>query len=244
MSARPDAGVHVTLARPDVHGATRHLLEVRAEEHVGQEQDLFVFGDRADHALGVAGGAAVVAERFHLGGRVDVRDDDRAGVLSLPGSELSGVDRRGKRAACRKVGDEHSLARAQDHRRLGHEVDTAEHDHVGSSRGRLARKAERVADVVGHVLDLGHLVVVGEDDRVALARQLADLLAHALRCHEGRCAERTQRHQPRGSALLPPCLRDLQAQIQRRRGVRQRPYRDSIHPGLGRRHRTFQRHAT
>ncbi len=39
-------------------------------------------------------------------------------------------------------------------------------------RGRgLAGQAERVADVVGHVLHLGHLVVVGEDDRVALARQ-------------------------------------------------------------------------
>ena len=42
-------------------------------------------------------------------------------------------------------------------------------------RGRLAREAERVADVVGDVLDLGHLVVVREDDRVALARERAHL---------------------------------------------------------------------
>ena len=35
-------------------------------------------------------------------------------------------------------------------------------------RRRLLGEPERVADVVGDVLDLGHLVVVGEDHRVAL----------------------------------------------------------------------------
>src|SRR4029077_20309124 len=39
---------------------------------------------------------------------------------------------------------------------------------------------ERVADVVRHVLDLGHLVVVREDYRVAGAGQLADLAAHSF----------------------------------------------------------------
>ena len=45
----------------------------------------------------------------------------------------------------------------------------------GLRRGRLAREAERVADVVGDVLDLGQLVVVGEDDRVALVGERAHL---------------------------------------------------------------------
>ena len=49
-----------------------------------------------------------------------------------------------------------------------------------SGGGRLAREAERVADEVGDVLDLGHLVVVGEDHRVALGGQGADLLARSL----------------------------------------------------------------
>src|SRR4029077_7288743 len=35
------------------------------------------------------------------------------------------------------------------------------------------------ADVVGHVLHLWHLVVVRQDHRVPLARELADLCAHA-----------------------------------------------------------------
>ena len=40
-------------------------------------------------------------------------------------------------------------------------------------------RPERVADVVGDVLHLGQLVVVGEDDRVALAGELAHLLVRA-----------------------------------------------------------------
>ena len=51
---------------------------------------------------------------------------------------------------------------------------------VGVGARRLAREAERVADEVGDVLDLGHLVVVGEDDRVALGGERADLLVHGV----------------------------------------------------------------
>ena len=40
---------------------------------------------------------------------------------------------------------------------------------------RLLGEAERVADEVGHVLDLGQLVVVGEDHRPALLRERAHL---------------------------------------------------------------------
>ena len=40
---------------------------------------------------------------------------------------------------------------------------------------RLLGEAERVADVVGDVLDLGHLVVVREDHGVALRGERADL---------------------------------------------------------------------
>ena len=40
-----------------------------------------------------------------------------------------------------------------------------------------AREAEAVAEMIGDVLDLGQLVVVGEDHRVALRGELADLLA-------------------------------------------------------------------
>ena len=134
---RPDARVNVALSRPDVHGAASHLLEVGAEKHVGQEQDLFVLRDRPDHPLRVAGGAAVIAEGFDLGGGVDVGHDDRTGMLGLPCRELSRIDRGGERAAGLQVWDQHPFGRAQDHRGLRHEVHSAEHDHVGVGRGRL-----------------------------------------------------------------------------------------------------------
>ena len=56
----------------------------------------------------------------------------------------------------------------------------AEHDHVGVGGGRLLRQAQRVADVVGHVLHLGDLVVVGQDHGVSLACQRAHLVLHGL----------------------------------------------------------------
>ena len=45
--------------------------------------------------------------------------------------------------------------------------------------GRLAREPERVAHEVGDVLDLGHLVVVGEDHRVALGGERTHLGSRA-----------------------------------------------------------------
>src|SRR3712207_7406867 len=56
------------------------------------EEDLGVIAvlapDVLDHLHRVGGGAAVVRLRLHLGGRVDVHDDDRARVLGLPGPQL------------------------------------------------------------------------------------------------------------------------------------------------------------
>ena len=137
-----------------------------------------ILGNRLDDRLRVSGRAAVVALGLHLGGRVHVGDDDRARVLRLPRAQLVGGDRRGERAAGVEVGDEHGLLGAEDRRGLGHEVDAAEDDRLRVGAGGLVREPERVADEVGDVLHLGHLVVVGEDDRVALARERADLLVH------------------------------------------------------------------
>ena len=67
---------------------------------------------------------------------------------------------------------------------LGHEVDAAEHDRggVGTSAAH-AGQPERVADEVGDVLDLGNLVVVGEDHRVAFLRQRQHLLLPVVGQH-------------------------------------------------------------
>ena len=55
----------------------------------------------------------------------------------------------------------------------------------GVGRGRLAREPERVAGVVGDVLDLGQLVVVGEDHRVALGGERAHLAPRARSISSG-----------------------------------------------------------
>jgi hypothetical protein len=103
-----DPGVHVALAVPDVHAAPGDALDVGPQPHVRAEQDLHVLAvllpDVLDHAHGVRRGAAVVGLRLHLGGRVHVHHDDRAGVLGLPRAQLVGSDRVGQRAAGVEVG--------------------------------------------------------------------------------------------------------------------------------------------
>ena len=99
-------------------------------------------------------GAAVVGLRLDLGGGVDVHDHDRARMRRLPVTQLRSGDRVRQRATCVEVRDQHRLVGAQDRGRLGHEVHAAEHDHLGVGLGRLLRESERVADVVGYVLDL------------------------------------------------------------------------------------------
>ena len=73
------------------------------------------------------------------------------------------------------VGQHDDLVGRQDLGGLGHEADAAKGDHVGVGRLRLAAEIEAVADEVGNVLDLGRLVIMGEDDRVALLAQPVDL---------------------------------------------------------------------
>ena len=94
-----------------------------------------------DHLDGVGRGAAVVGLGLDLGGRVDVHDDDRAGMRGLPVAQLLGGDRVGQRAAGVEVGDQHALVRAQDRGGLGHEVHAAEHDRLGVGARRPAARA-------------------------------------------------------------------------------------------------------
>ena len=137
-----DAGVHVALAHPDAHvGAAGDPLDVRAEELVGQEQHLAVGGDRLDDLDGVGRRAADVGLGLHLGGRVDVGDDDGARVLGLPGAQLVGGDGVGQRAAGVRVRHQHRLLGRQDLRRLGHEVHAREDDRRGARWPRRCGRA-------------------------------------------------------------------------------------------------------
>ena len=65
-------------------------------------------------------------------------------------------------------------------------MDAAEDDDVGVGLGRFAREAERVADEIGDVLHFGSLVVVGEDDGVAVAGEALDLGRKGIVVHAGK----------------------------------------------------------
>ena len=67
------------------------------------------------------------------------------------------------------------LVWVQNLRRLSHEMHTAENDHVGARFRGFSRQAERIAHEIRDVLNLGALVVVGQDDGVALPGQFTHL---------------------------------------------------------------------
>ena len=75
-----------------------------------------------------------------------------------------------------------------------------EHDQLGVGGGCLAGQPERVADEIGDVLDLGQLVVVGQDDRTPLGSECAHLvLERGNVFKEERCVCRSEHRQVHGN---------------------------------------------
>ena len=69
----------------------------------------------------------------------------------------------------------HDPAGIQRFGRFRHEPHAAERDYVAFALARLASQFEAVADHVGEFLNLGHLVVVRQQNRPALLLKLQDL---------------------------------------------------------------------
>ena len=55
-------------------------------------------------------------------------------------------------------------------------MDSAKKDDLGLCPGGLIAQAQRVPDEIGDVLELGHLIVVREDNSVPLLLELRNLL--------------------------------------------------------------------
>jgi hypothetical protein len=106
-------------------------------------------------------------------------------------------------------------------------VHAAERDDVLVGRGALAGEAEGVADVVRDVLDLGQLVVVGEDDRAALGGERAHLGLQGgdVRGGDGEVDARDRGHRQQGGHGQR--LQE-EGEIQDGRRMRERPYGDAV----------------
>ena len=172
-------------ARPEQHVAAGLAGEIAAEMLVGAEDDLLVHRDLPEDDLGRRAGDDDVGERFHLRRAVDVGQGDMVGMGLAERLELVGRAAVLEAAAGVHVGQDDDLLGRQDLGGLGHEADAAEGDDVGVGRLRLARQIEAVADEVGDVLDLGLLVIMGEDDGVALLAQPVDLGAQVEALQDG-----------------------------------------------------------
>ena len=97
------------------------------------------------------------------------------GVLRPESGELFGGATVLQAASGIHVGQDDDLLRAQDLGGLGHEAHPAKRDDVRIGRLRLATEIQAVADEVRNILDIGRLVIMREDDRVAFLAQPVDL---------------------------------------------------------------------
>lgn len=125
--------------------------------------------------LGVGRSADDVAERLDGRRAVDVGYDDVIRILRFECGERIGRTAIGQRAAGVQIRNDNFLVGVENFGRLGHKMDPGKDDQIGVGFGRLARQSQRVADVIGQVLDDRFLVVVRQDDGVFFLPESVDL---------------------------------------------------------------------
>jgi len=164
-----ELNVDVTGTAPHVHFAAGLLLHPVPEVLVGDEEDVAVRRRFLDDADGVATGADDIAERLHSGAAIDVSDHVIIPIRVVLQELLKAICRTTlfKRTSGIFVWKDDRFAWIDDLGRFRHEMDAAEGDHGGIGVPSFVGEPERIAHIVGHILDLLDLVVVGENDRVA-----------------------------------------------------------------------------
>src|SRR5437773_12524218 len=96
-------------------------------------------------------------------------------MLLLPSPQLISVNRCSQGTARSKVRKEYLLLRRDYGRGLSHEMDPTKHDHIGLGPGRNLRQSERIANIIGDILDFRDLIIVRYYDRVPLTLEPRDL---------------------------------------------------------------------
>ena len=206
--------------------------DIGGQETVGNH-DHPVGAEAFHHFQRIGRGAADVHFRLHLGRGVDIGDDRNARILAAQGADVGARDRGGERTAGFGVRNQHGLVRAEDFRGLGHEMDAALHDDVGVRLAGDARELERIPDHVGDaIVDFRRLVIMRQDDGVALLFQVVD------RLHIGRVERPFDRRDDRLDLFIE--MRGLAGDFRRPRqtghgdGAMAQGGRARLHRGRGR----------
>ena len=167
--------VDVAVALPEGHRPTCLLHDPSSEVLVGHEQQRSILRRMFYNLNCVAAGHDAVAQGLHLGRTVDVGDGVEIGIRGLEFPQFGSRATLFEGTAGIAIWKNDPLGGIQDLGRLRHEVHPAEDDDVGRGLGRLLGQAQGIAYEIGHILNLRHLVVVGQDHRVVPALQLQDL---------------------------------------------------------------------
>lgn len=170
--------VNVTGTLPKIHFSAGLLHDPTAEVLIGNEEDVAVGRSGLHDGFRIAAGANDIAQGFDVGAAVDVGDDVVifVGVVGEELFQLIAGTSLLKRASGVLIRENDDFVRICNFGRLRHEVDAAKCDDIGVGFFCLKGKPQRVANVVSDLLDFGDLVVVGEDDGVALFLKAQDFL--------------------------------------------------------------------
>ena len=161
-------------AFPEDHLHVGLLGNVLAQVVVGQEYHP-IDAQRLDDPHSVGGCAADIGFRLDVRAGIHIGHHRHPGITLLEQADVLTGDGSRQRATGAKVRDQDLLLGIDDLRRLGHEVHAAQHDDVGIRFAGLLRQAQGIPRIVGHaVINLGRLVIVGQDYRVALNLQFID----------------------------------------------------------------------
>src|SRR4030042_3858050 len=74
------------------------------------------------------------------------------------------------------IGQQDNLIGADDGGSLRHEVDSAEHDYIGTGFGSVLAQLQGVADKIGYILNLAQLIVMDKDNGIPFLLESRDLL--------------------------------------------------------------------
>lgn len=143
----------------------------------GNKDDLFAIGQGfPDHTHRVGRRTTEIAFGFHLRRRIDVAQNRRPGMLGLERPQLLRRDHIRHGASRLGIRQKNRFLGRQDFRRFGHEVNPAENDDIGVSLRRLHAQSQGISHKIPNILHFRQLVIVDQDDRIALLLEFFDLL--------------------------------------------------------------------